>query len=237
MPDDILQARRLLAYLGWTYGMPTTRGNSAGWSDMVPISSTRPLREVATGEALEKARAYGLDLDAPDRGRLKVTAPTDSSYFRGMPPLVWADLQVQHLDPHMIVDWAGDLPPMPEAEPLARVRENAAERKRLLNLRVLLIQEARGRRPAEAIAEAAGISKQGIYKVYRQSPEPGVVPEGDVLDLISSTVAGIADAEEQRAVVMREAREAGASLEAVAHFGGCTPRTVASVTGPTTGGA
>lgn len=230
MRDDILQARRLLAYLGWTYGMPTTRGNSAGWSDMVPTSSTRPLRDVATGEALEKARAYGLDLDAPDRGRLKVTAPTDSNYFRGMTPLVWADLQVQHLDEGHEVQWEGDLPPLPEADVLGALRDNAEHRQVLHSTRVAAIQQARGRHSAEDIADAAGLSRQGVYRVYRQSPPAVTLPEGDGLQIIRDTIRAIEHADAQRVELMRQARREGVPASAIAHFAGVSDRTVRDLT-------
>lgn len=227
MRDDITEARKLLAHLGWTYGMPTSRGHSAGWSTTVPLISDAPLVEVATVETLEKAEAYGIDTTGPDRGRLRVAAPTDSTYFRGMHPLVWADLQIQDLDKHLRIDHDGDLPPMPEADVLAALRANAVERRRLLAVRVAAIHAARGSRPADHIADAAGLSKQGVYKVYKQQPnQPVRVPDGDVLAVIRDTVAAIAAGEDERRVLVSRGHSDGVPVDAMAHFAGVTPRSI-----------
>lgn len=228
MRDPIAQARRLLAALGWTYGLPLTHPNSAGWSSTVPLIFTRPLRErTSDNEMLEKVEIiHGVDLDAPDRGRLRVTAPTDTEYFRGMSPIVWADLQISSLDEHLVIDWEGDLPPMPEATLLAELRSNAEKRRELHSLRVALIQSARGHRQVGQIAAAAGVSEQAIYKIYRQPAATTPVPEGDVLAHIRDTIASIRETEIQRPELMAAARAAGVTTATTAHFAGVSDRTV-----------
>ncbi|QDF20036.1 hypothetical protein HWC45_gp24 [Corynebacterium phage Stiles] len=232
MRDTITEARKLLAHLGWTYGMPTTRGNSAGWSTTVPLVSDAPLADVADAAAVEKAKAYGIDTNGPDRGRLRVTAPTGSSYFQGMAPLVWADIQVAGLDEHLRIDYDGEVPPLPEAEVCSMLRANAAERRQLLALRITAIQDARGSRPVEHIATAAGVSKAAIYKIYKQTPEQSVrVPGGDVLAVIRDTVAALAEVEDERRALARRAHGEGVSVATIAHFAGVSVRTVYTLIG------
>lgn len=232
MRDTITEARKLLAHLGWTYGMPTTRGNSAGWSTTVPLVSDAPLADVADAAAVEKAKAYGIDTNGPDRGRLRVTAPTGSSYFQGMAPLVWADIQVAELDEHLRIDYDGEVPPLQEAEVCSMLRANAAERRRLLALRITAIQDARGSRPVEHIATAAGVSKAAIYKIYKQTPDLQVrVPGGDVLAVIRDTVAALDAAEDERRALASRAHSEGVPVATIAHFAGVSTRTVYTLIG------
>lgn len=216
---DIEQARKLLAYLGWTYNIPITpnRDGVIAWSTQVPIVSTVTRR--------------GDNLDEVDHGSIRISQPYDTTWLRGLTPLEWALAQLDKIPARYVIDYDGELPPMPEAEPLGQLREVIADRSRLFDLRISLSIEARAQGAAvREISAVLGIGDQMVYKILRQKdPLPGRDQSHSALQELAAVIEDIEAMDVRRARLMQEAQDLGVTLRCIGRFAGMSKDNVGKI--------
>lgn len=220
--NDFLEARKLLAYLGWTHTIPTTPNidGVVAWSTQVPIVSTITKREMATPRQVEEAPMWGENLDELDRGTLRVSQPYHTQWVRGMHPLEWAMSQIRGLDSRYVIDYDGDIPPMPEAESLAQLQEVTSERSHLHDDRIMMAQHAREKGASvKEISEALGVGEQAVYKILRRTDIPGFTAvSGEPLAELRRIVERIEKRTQQRDQLIRDIKALGVNLETIGKF-------------------
>lgn len=223
---DIDQARKLLAFLGWTYRMPITpdRDGVIAWSTQVPIVSTVTRREM-------DAPMWGDNLDEVDHGSIRISQPYDTTWLRGLTPLEWALAQLDKIPARYVIDYDGELPPMPEAEPLGQLREVIADRSRLFDLRISLSIEARAQGAAvREISAVLGIGDQMVYKILRQKdPLPGRDQSHSALQELAAVIEDIEAMDVRRARLMQEAQDLGVTLRCIGRFAGMSKDRVSNI--------
>lgn len=230
---DIEQARKLLAFLGWTYRLPTipNRDGVIAWSTQVPIVSTVAKREIATPQQIQDAPMWGDNLDEVDHGSIRISQPYDTTWLRGLTPLEWALAQLDKIPARYVIDYGGELPPMPEAEPLGQLREVIADRSRLFDLRISLSIEARAQGAAvREISAVLGVGDQMVYKILRQKdPLPGRDQSRSALQELAAVIEDIDAMDVRRARLMQEAQDLGVTLRCIGRFAGMSKDNVGKI--------
>lgn len=230
---DIEQAQKLLAFLGWTYRLPTTpnRDGVIAWSTHVPIVSTVVKREIATPQQIQDAPMWGDNLDEVDHGSIRISQPYDTTWLRGLTPLEWALAQLDKIPARYVIDYDGELPPMPEAEPLGQLREMAERRDELFDLRISLSIEAKAQgSTVREISAVLGIGEQMVYKILRrEDPLPGRDRTQSALQELASVVEDIGTMDIRRARLIQEAQNLGATLRCIGRFAGMSKDRVGQI--------
>lgn len=197
---DANQARKILAALGWTYGLPLLKKGQTPW--------------VGTIKTTE--------------GEVEVTQPMHADWDKYTHPLYWALRQYDHFKSNQEVILEGELPAMPEAELLTHIMRLTERRDTLRAQRILLARESRAEgHTGREIATALGTTEAAAYRIYRQNAEGVAWKHDNPLTTLTEVSKELKDVEEQRERSILQAHAQGLTYRTIAPFAGITHQAIA----------